>query len=117
VVLLHWVKQHLCVGDTHTDSDATPKAFVVDRHDGQLAALRKVFPGSRIVFCAKHLGENIRRGMGTQLPAVGAFWDLIHETIDEQMLVQKVETESENCAQGTRRRHMLRFLEANLDRF
>jgi hypothetical protein len=72
------VKQSLRVGDEDSDSEPTPRAFVFDSHDGQLAALRQVFPESRIVFCAKHLGENIRRVMGHQSKAVGAFWDLIH---------------------------------------
>jgi hypothetical protein len=67
MAFLHWVKQYVRVGDIHTDSDATLKAFVIDRHDGQLAALREVFSRSRIVFCAKHLGENTRRVMGTQV--------------------------------------------------
>jgi hypothetical protein len=51
---LGWVKSHL------------PAAFVVDRHDGQLAALRLVFPKSRIVFYSKHVGENVKRAMGNR---------------------------------------------------
>jgi hypothetical protein len=82
VPFLRWVKQYLREGEANMDSDPTPKAFVVDRHDSQLAAVREVFPRSRIVFCAKHLGANLRQVRGTRSPVVGAFWDLIHEKID-----------------------------------
>jgi hypothetical protein len=50
------LKWHLCGSDTDMDSDPTAAAFVVDRHDGQLAALRLVFSKSRIVFGSKRSG-------------------------------------------------------------
>jgi hypothetical protein len=94
-----------------------PKAFIVGRHNGQLAALREVFLGTRSVFCVKHLGENIRKVMGTRSPIVGAFGDLIHEKINEEVFLEKLKAESELHVAGTKRRNMLEFLEGNLDHF
>jgi hypothetical protein len=69
---LDWVKSHLRRRATDDDADPTLGAFVVDRHDGQLAALRVVFPESRIVFCSKHLGENVKQVMGHASKRIGS---------------------------------------------
>jgi hypothetical protein len=114
---LAWVKQYLRVGGADSDSEPTPRAFVVDRHDGQLAALRQVFPESRTVFCAKHLGENIRRAMGHQSKAAGAFWDLRHGTITEKIFMEILKAESELYDNGSVKGRMLEFLEENLEHF
>jgi hypothetical protein len=62
---LRWVKTYLREGQVDMDSDPTPKAFVVDRHDGQLAALREVFPRSGIVFAQSTWVRIFARPWGT----------------------------------------------------
>jgi hypothetical protein len=53
-----------------------PTAIVVDRHEGQFQAIRQVFPSSRVIFCAKHLGAKIR-DIFPKGPMCGEFWRLI----------------------------------------
>jgi hypothetical protein len=97
------------------DSHPMPKSFVIDHHDGQLAVLCEVFPGSRIALCANNSGENIRHVMGTQSPVIGAFGDLIHKERDEKVFLDKLKAESELHVAGTRRRNILGFLEEHPD--
>jgi hypothetical protein len=84
VDFLSWVKQYLCAGDRDFQSTPVPNAFVVDRHDGQFAALRQLFPRSRIMFCAKYLAGNIRPALGLESPTTAAFWNLIDRKIHEK---------------------------------
>jgi hypothetical protein len=70
---LRWSKQHLRMTDADLDSESTLRVFVVDRQDGHLAALQEMFPKSGILFCSKHLGENMGRTTGNQPEALEAF--------------------------------------------
>jgi hypothetical protein len=114
---LGWAKQYLRVSKADSDSEPTPRAFVVDYQDGQLAALRQVLPATRIVFCAKYLGEIIHRRMGHQSKAVGALWDLIHGITYERTFLEILKAESELYNKSSGKGGMLQFLEANLAHF
>jgi hypothetical protein len=72
VDFLRWFRRDL----SHEDDglpEQTPRAFVVDHHESQVDALQSVFPWSRIVFCARHLGAIIRWAMGNRSHILAAF--------------------------------------------
>jgi hypothetical protein len=117
VDFLSWVKQYLGADDRDSHSTPVPQAFVVDRHDGQLAALRQVFPESRIVFYAKHLTENIPRALEPESPIITAFWNLIHRKIHEKEFLENLKAQAQHCERDSRQAHMLEFLEVNLQHF
>jgi hypothetical protein len=59
----------------------SPKAIVVDRHEGQFKGTREIFPDTQIIFCVKHLGANIRDTF-PKGPMRRQFWRLIKMKIN-----------------------------------
>jgi hypothetical protein len=116
VDVLTWFRGHLSL-EGGASPEQTSRAFVVDRHDTQLAALQKVFPKSRIVFCSKHLGANIRRAMGNHSKVLVAFWELMHGKIIEEQFVATLKVESTIHQDESPQQRMLTFLSMNLDHF
>jgi hypothetical protein len=55
---LGWLRTELTVEGS--PEPFCPIAVVVDRHEGQLKAIRDIFPATHVVFCTKHLRANIR---------------------------------------------------------
>jgi hypothetical protein len=54
---LDWVVPQL--PEPAKPDDPVPRAFMVDRHKGQFAGIRRACPASQILFCARHLESNI----------------------------------------------------------
>jgi hypothetical protein len=75
---LKWLQQIMSVPDPLIP--AFPRAIIVDRHEGQFKAIRETFPLSHVVFCAKHLGANIRDTF-RKGPLHALFWRLIKSQI------------------------------------
>jgi hypothetical protein len=56
---LEWIKPQL--PPPENPGDPVPRAFMVDRHKGQLAGIQRACPDSAVFFCARHLKSNISR--------------------------------------------------------
>jgi hypothetical protein len=55
-----------------------PKVFVVDRHKGQFKAIREAFLKAVVLFCAEHLGANIKTAFSKNPDSVlGRFWRVV----------------------------------------
>jgi transposase-like protein len=76
---LDWVKPRL----RHGDEAISPIAVIVDRHEGQYEAIREVFGDTRVIFCAKHLAQNISKTFGKQSFMLTGFWGLMKGTLRE----------------------------------
>jgi hypothetical protein len=55
----------------------------VHRHEGQYKAIREVFGDTRVIFCAKHLAQNISMTFGKQSFMLTGFWGLMTGTLTE----------------------------------
>jgi hypothetical protein len=75
---LRWLQQMLTNEGQRLIS---PKAIVVDRHEGQFKGIREIFPDTQIIFCVKHLGANIRDTF-PKGPMRRQFWRLIKMKIN-----------------------------------
>jgi hypothetical protein len=53
VNFLSWVKGYLRAEDRDSQSKPVPKAFVVDRHDGQFAVWRRYFQSQELCFAQR----------------------------------------------------------------
>jgi hypothetical protein len=106
---LGWVKEQLPVA---------PKAFVVDRHLGQLAALKTVFPESRIVFCRFHLAANIAATFHSdESQVLQAFYDLVKGRITEEVFIDRLKGEQTRYQETSAQWKLIDFLLGNLDHY
>jgi hypothetical protein len=68
---LNWVRKRLPPG-------ILPRAFMVDRHAGQLKGIRAAFPGAAVLFCAIHLRSSITKVFKERAAIfVGHYWDAV----------------------------------------
>jgi hypothetical protein len=97
--------------------ESTPLAFVVDRHEGQAKAIRTVFPTARIIYCAKHLGQNISALFGRHYQVVRTFWRLIRLEVEEADWIALLVAVAAHFEGGTPERRMINWLLENMDHY
>jgi hypothetical protein len=128
---LIWVKKRLVktddTEDSASESDSTsesdddaapvPRAFVVDRHDGQFAALKEVYPRSRVVFCRFHLGANLRATFGKDSVVRTKFVQLMDCEITEETFVAFIRKQQKHYSKTSKQGNQLQFLLDNLDHY
>jgi hypothetical protein len=69
---LEWIREQLPAPVNR--EDPVPRAFMVDRHQGQFAAITLVYPLSAIFFCALHLESNIKEKFPQNTELLDQFW-------------------------------------------
>jgi ubiquitin C-terminal hydrolase len=114
---LRWVRKRLSQQGTVPAKIVIPLAFVVDRHLGQLAALKEVFPESRIVFCRFHLEQNIASLFGEKSAVVAAFVNLMNCVISEEKYTTDLTAERGNFNDGSKQSNMIDVLLASLEHY
>jgi hypothetical protein len=94
-----------------------PRAFVVDRHEGQSNAIQSIFPESQLVYCAKHLAANIAQWFAKKSKIVKRFWALIKCKITRATWVEFLADLDAHLDDNTSRKRMVRWLLDNLDHY
>jgi hypothetical protein len=94
-----------------------PLAFAVDRHLGQLAALREVYPRSCIVYCRFHLKMNLKATFGRRSSIVIEFGRLMDCIIDEAKWLADLDAAARKYRKGSPQWNSVRDLREELDHY
>jgi hypothetical protein len=94
-----------------------PRAFVVDRHEGQSNAIASVFPESKLVYCAKHLASNISQWFAKKSKIVKRFWALIKCKITRATWLTFLAELDAQLDDNTSQKRMVHWLLDNLEHY
>jgi hypothetical protein len=113
---LTWMRDHV-VNREIDPGHPVPRAIVVDRHDGQYAAIQGVFPRFRVIFCAEHLATNIQRALGCHSLVDHLYWRMMQGNCSEHQYLAALRFAREDYQEETKQSDMIDFLEKTLDHY
>ena len=83
------------------------RVFILDRLQSQISAIKKIYPGSYLVYCYLHISRNIKEKMGRNSGILNLFWKFINKKISEE----EYKNELKNEIQRTGSKHLQNLLD------